>query len=230
MASELINVELEFFCLVYTGDNYDIFARRVYLGGLRLREGVTRDVIERVMHPEYNDITTANDFLLLKLNTSALEELTYVDIEEQDAKNNSSLQSIPTMVPTGLEVIPLNRDPSIPSPDERLKIMGFGVLGQNDFGLVDDLREATVFSIDDGTCMDLYGPGMIEPDSMTCAGHPNGGTDSCQGDSGGPLVSLNGTQVGVVSWVSRFLLIDAFCSLQNSFNNTPSGNLAGASG
>ncbi|XP_075161626.1 venom protease [Haematobia irritans] len=45
------------------------------------------------------------------------------------------------------------------------------------------------------------------PDTMLCAGYPEGGQDSCQGDSGGPLLlqlpNMRWVTVGIVSWGVR---------------------------
>ncbi|XP_030371238.1 venom protease [Scaptodrosophila lebanonensis] len=50
---------------------------------------------------------------------------------------------------------------------------------------------------------------MVEriPDTVICAGQPEGGQDSCQGDSGGPLLvqlpNLRWVTIGIVSWGVR---------------------------
>jgi secreted trypsin-like serine protease len=61
------------------------------------------------------------------------------------------------------------------------------------------LRHVSVPFVDDATCNDNYGGGIIS--SMLCAGGV-GGKDACQGDSGGPIVcdGGNGTVSGIVSW------------------------------
>ena len=38
-----------------------------------------------------------------------------------------------------------------------------------------------------------------EPETMICAGYPEGGKDTCEGDGGGPLV-CKGELQGIVSW------------------------------
>ena len=40
---------------------------------------------------------------------------------------------------------------------------------------------------------------QFDPDTMICAGFPQGGKDSCQGDAGGSLI-CNGELQGITSW------------------------------
>jgi len=64
------------------------------------------------------------------------------------------------------------------------------------------LREVTVPIVADSECSAAYG-GDFDPDTMICAGYPQGGKDSCQGDSGGSLFVMDGAgylHVGIVSW------------------------------
>lgn len=60
----------------------------------------------------------------------------------------------------------------------------------------DVLRKAIVPIVGD-SCASSYD--TYNPDIMTCAGYPQGGTDACQGDSGGPLV-VGDTLIGIVSF------------------------------
>lgn len=68
------------------------------------------------------------------------------------------------------------------------------------------LKEALVPVIDDGTCAQPAVNGSVgfSAETMFCAGHLAGGTDSCQGDSGGPLQApIDGggfRLIGIVSW------------------------------
>lgn len=61
----------------------------------------------------------------------------------------------------------------------------------------DTLRKAVVPVVSDANCADAYS--TYDPDSMVCAGYPEGGIDACQGDSGGPLL-VGSTVVGIVSF------------------------------
>ncbi len=59
------------------------------------------------------------------------------------------------------------------------------------------LLGVTVPVVSDESCKESYG--LFQPESMVCAGVPEGGVDTCQGDSGGPLVA-DGKLIGVTSW------------------------------
>jgi hypothetical protein len=163
--------------------------------------------VDRSIHPNFSERTTAYDFLLLKLNYSALVDVVYNPQEEDPTTttnrgNNSTNTNITTdnistatattrqgptptttttTMPTGLKTIPINRHPLNPQPNDQLKVMGFGVTDVNDAELVNDLMAVNVFAVDEQTCADFYGYG-IEPESMFCAGDVQaGGADSCQG-------------------------------------------------
>lgn len=129
-----------------------------YLGGLDLYEGVTRTPIATVSHPSYISATGGYDFMIVKLDSSALE----------DASGN----------PTGLSTIELNRDPSNPQDNDPLVVMGFGSTG--DGSLSDELMEVQVEYVSDDDCANSYGS-YFKPDIMFCAGVDEGGKDSCQG-------------------------------------------------
>mmetsp|Transcript_15674 Transcript_15674/g.17508 ORF Transcript_15674/g.17508 Transcript_15674/m.17508 type:complete len:504 (-) Transcript_15674:175-1686(-) len=138
-----------------------------------------RNIAQRSMHPDYNDETVANDFLLLKLDTPI----------------------------TTINPIPISSQGSSPADQDRLKVIGLGVTSAGGFTQPDFVREVEVTAISDSSCDNKYEEyGGIDPAVMFCAGDPNGGKDSCQGDSGGPIFTYDQatgdaiTQVGVVSW------------------------------
>lgn len=62
-----------------------------------------------------------------------------------------------------------------------------------------ELRSAEVPLVADSTCAAAFP--QYDPQSMTCAGDPQGGVDACYGDSGGPLVA-GGKLIGLTSWGS----------------------------
>ncbi|MGC1852565.1 MAG: serine protease [Solirubrobacterales bacterium] len=101
----------------------------------------------------------------------------------------------------------------IAGPSERLLwaagrpayITGWGTTSEG--GEISEiLKEALVPVIDDGTCAQpaINGSVGFSAETMLCAGHLAGGTDSCQGDSGGPLQApIDGggfRLIGIVSW------------------------------
>lgn len=62
------------------------------------------------------------------------------------------------------------------------------------FGLTEEggeppetMQRAQVPIQTEATCGKAYPDGEFDPETMLCAGFPQGGTDTCQGDSGGPL-------------------------------------------
>ena len=148
-------------------------------------------VDQQVNHPEYNDRTVENDFMLLRLNDEA-------DIEAP--------------------LLQLSNDPSDIGDGNILTVLGLGLTGESSnflegiFGggsdntLPDVLMDVDIEAYSDTRCGRAYGTGFngVKLDSMFCAGIPEGGKDSCSGDSGGPLVRRGRDgirrQVGVVSW------------------------------
>jgi secreted trypsin-like serine protease len=63
-------------------------------------------------------------------------------------------------------------------------IVGFGTTSEGG-DTPDTLQEAQVPVTTDATCASAYDD--FDPQTMLCAGFPQGGVDTCQGDSGGPL-------------------------------------------
>lgn len=79
-----------------------------------------------------------------------------------------------------------------------LNVTGWGVT-KNSKESSDELRMASVPSVNHEACNEAYKWVGGITDRMMCAGLKKGGKDACQGDSGGPLYT-NGTLYGVVSW------------------------------
>jgi secreted trypsin-like serine protease len=135
------------------------------------------NIIGEASHPDYDDDTVANDFLLLRLRESVTME---TDV-----------------------VLSLNDQFSAPTVGQDLTTLGLGATSESGYG-ADFLRDVVVKAISGDNCnsADKYA-GVIQDDIMFCAGVNGGGKDSCQGDSGGPIVIRDGDrhiQVGVVSW------------------------------
>ena len=66
----------------------------------------------------------------------------------------------------------------------------------------DKLQALDLYILMDSHCeMEDYKLSILrfDPETMICAGFPQGGKDSCQGDGGGPLV-CNGELQGITSW------------------------------
>lgn len=134
------------------------------------------EVDEIIMHPDYDDVTAANDFALFKLSRPVSESLVPI-VRPADA----ALWVAGTMATT------TGWGTTSPGGSGSRFMLGVDVPIQPD-----------------AECTGAYGAEYMVA-SMMCAGDVvNGGEDSCQGDSGGPLV-VNGPgaqklQVGVVSW------------------------------
>ncbi len=69
-------------------------------------------------------------------------------------------------------------------PGVKGTIVGYGVTSEGG-DPPKRLQQAQVPVVDDATCATAYS--TFEPQTMLCAGYPEGKIDACQGDSGGPL-------------------------------------------
>jgi hypothetical protein len=113
----------------------------VYLGGLQsFNASVIRTAIEFFVHPLYqrhepyfNDY----DFMLVKIDSSALVEGTQIDSETQS--------EIP--LPTQLAPIPLNPNETNPAPNDPLLVMVFGQTSEGG-RRSEFLRQVTVLAED----------------------------------------------------------------------------------
>jgi secreted trypsin-like serine protease len=70
------------------------------------------------------------------------------------------------------------------APDTLETIVGWGTTSEGG-DTPDTLQEAQVPITTDAYCAGAYSD--FDPQTMVCAGFPQGGVDTCQGDSGGPL-------------------------------------------
>ena len=134
--------------------------------------------IERdLIHPDYSRYELNNDVMLIKLAT---------------------ISDIPYTI--------MNLNPSYtPTAGEAVRVIGFGAT--RDRGPSSpELLAVDLEIVDSDTCYSAYWQPFfgspIEPETMLCAGSPNGGKDSCQGDSGGPLFDERGVIAGIVSFGS----------------------------
>ncbi|KAK3571127.1 hypothetical protein QTP86_001921 [Hemibagrus guttatus] len=127
--------------------------------------------VEKVIpHPDYNDRTYDNDFMLIKLL--------------QPAVFNQYVQPIPLAS-------------SCTVAGEECLVSGWG--NQINTGVIyaSVLQCLNLPVLSHSKCEGAYGSRVTN--NMFCAGYLEGGKDSCQGDSGGPVV-CNGELKGVVSW------------------------------
>lgn len=150
-----------------------------------LPDGAARSVTRLIVHPDYNQETSANDMALLELN-SPVEAGLIVPLA--DTTNDATLTAPgTTATATGwgglLGYAPGEEEPpgGQQYPDV-LQVVQIPVVANN-----------VCAEVNDGLS-----------DSQLCAGLAEGGKDTCQGDSGGPLVVDNGAggfvQIGVVSF------------------------------
>ncbi|XP_035696120.1 chymotrypsinogen A-like [Branchiostoma floridae] len=141
---------------------------------------------EIFIHPGYNDSLLTNDIAVIKL-TSPVTYTAYVyPVCLPDASTEAEVGTVCT-------------------------VTGWGAQKEGST-TTSRLLQANVPIINNTECSEKYarlteqGEGVhsIHPQSMVCAGYPEGGVDACQGDSGGPLVCKSSTGAhwlqGVVSW------------------------------
>ena len=159
------------------------FYKRVVFASSELNQGGFERIIEYQRgHPGYLPTLQDNDFLLLKLSTSA--------VVDEDGE------------PTGVVPIPLNRNASLPTTGDPIRVMGFGKTAESGAGgMSQTFQTVEIEYIDDDTCQKQYGADQFVRNVMFCSGTSDGGKDTCQGDSGGPVVDVNqGVLAGVVSY------------------------------
>ena len=127
---------------------------------------VTPDEIIR--HPSYNAATLNNDICLIYIE----EPITFDE------------KVTPVCLPPMVQL-----EDDRPQTGETCYVAGWGRLHETGKSAT-KLQELAVDIIDYETCntQESY-DGLIQDDTMLCAGFLEGGKDACQGDSGGPLVS-----------------------------------------
>ena len=150
----------------------------VWIGGTEIMEGEEATVSSVSIPPEYLGLTDRNDISILTL-----------------AEPSSQA---PTQVAGAAER-------SIWDPGTLATIAGWGATEEGG-ELPDTLQKAQVPITTDEYCESAYSDEDgwdFDPETMVCAGFPEGGVDTCQGDSGGPLFAdASGARrvVGVTSW------------------------------
>lgn len=135
------------------------------------------DVDSREIHPDFEQKSYLNDFMLLKLGGKSVQKPIKLHSVEYPTRNMTV-------------------------PFTRLFIMGWGKRIYNHSSFMSDLQEAEVQLWATSDCKASYGGRRIGNQTM-CASIA-GVTDACTGDSGGPLIAkeANDTdvQVGITSW------------------------------
>ena len=150
----------------------------VRIGSNKSGQGEQVPVSSVTISPEYLGLTSRNDLSILTLSRASTKA--------------------PTQVAAGSER-------SIWDPGTLATIAGWGVT-EEDGDLPDTLQKAQVPITTDAYCESAYSDDDgwdFDPETMVCAGYPQGGVDTCQGDSGGPLFAdASGVRrvVGVTSW------------------------------
>ena len=140
-----------------------------------------RNVIQIIVHPNYNASTSDFDIALLKLETP-------ISLGGSGATKTALVPLVPASVGD------LNGITSW--------VTGWGET-ETQVGYPPQLYEVAVPIISNTTCNDAGHYNGEITSNMLCAGLELGGKDSCQGDSGGPLVVDVGSGwqlAGVVSW------------------------------
>lgn len=167
-------------CMVHRKPK-DIFIR---VGAYNIHEEDENEnaynVIKIVSHPQYNNVSNANDISLLTLEK---------DVPFDSNKN-------PACVPN-------DNDDYV---KQNATVVGWGTTSYSGTSS-NTLKEVTIPVWPLKDCQNVYGKEKIT-DKQICAGLKQGGKDSCQGDSGGPLLRLSTTRrrfevIGVVSYGFR---------------------------
>jgi trypsin len=152
----------------------------VRIGSNKSGEGEQVPVSQVTVSPDYLGLTNRNDLSILTLEHASTHA--------------------PTQVAAGSER-------SIWNPGVLATIVGWGVTDPDDDEAPNTLQKANVPITTDAYCESAYPDDEgwdFDPETMVCAGYPEGGVDSCYGDSGGPLFAQTSTGarrvVGVTSW------------------------------
>jgi secreted trypsin-like serine protease len=153
----------------------------VRIGGHRSGQGERVPVSSVTISPEYLGLfNSRNDLSILTLSRASAQA--------------------PTRVAGGAER-------AIWNPGVLATIAGWGNTSSEGQEFPDTLQKAQVPITTDASCEASYSDADgwdFDPETMVCAGYPDGGVDTCQGDSGGPLFApaADGSRrvVGVTSW------------------------------
>ncbi len=190
-------------------------------------------IAEYRVHPDYHiDGNHNHDFLLVRLSDIEFEDAVTtkssdVDVAVQsdfippwadrklrslrsqpESQENSKQKGSRTLQESGFKYVRLNPYRNWPRAYTPVTVLGMGFVSHK-VDKVETLQHVTgdksFTTIPLSVCnaQDAY-RGMVDGESMLCAGDMEGGKDACNGDSGGPLFFYdeenNPVQIGVVSW------------------------------
>ena len=164
-----------------TGESAGDPGLSVWVGGNNLNtqsQGYRRDVVQIIVHGQYNDSTLVNDVALLKLSSAIPASIPRVLIPTMAIMNGAG------------------------APNQPATVSGWGALSLNG-GSPSRLHEVTLPIVSNVVCNAPVAYAGEINSKQICAGLAKGGKDSCQGDSGGPLWVSSGDNeyhIGIVSW------------------------------
>ncbi|MEV0682023.1 serine protease [Actinosynnema sp. NPDC050436] len=116
--------------------------------------------------------------------------------EYRSADQGSDVAVVTLARATSATPLPLADDPALYEAGTPATALGWGRTSEQ--GATSRyLLGVAVPVVSSESCATAYG--LFKPESMVCAGVPEGGRDTCQGDSGGPLAA-GGKLIGVTSW------------------------------
>ncbi|XP_078141668.1 granzyme B-like [Centroberyx gerrardi] len=138
----------------------------------RVNKKTMRYNVMKYKHPSYENVSSGNDIMLLKLS--------------RKAKLSKTMETI--QLPSQNEIIKANT---------KCIVAGWGLI-KTGGTVVDALQVVDVSTIDLKVCQEAWDQFTL-PANVTCAGGYKTNKGFCQGDSGGPLV-CNGKAVGIVSF------------------------------
>ncbi|XP_071772218.2 granzyme B-like [Centroberyx gerrardi] len=138
----------------------------------RVNKKTMRYNVMKYKHPSYENVSSGNDIMLLKLS--------------RKAKLSKTMETI--QLPSQNEIIKANT---------KCTVAGWGLI-KTGGTVVDALQVVDVSTIDLKVCQEAWDQFTL-PANVTCAGGYKTNKGFCQGDSGGPLV-CNGKAVGIVSF------------------------------
>ncbi|KAL7496961.1 hypothetical protein ACHAWT_008385 [Skeletonema menzelii] len=153
------------------GGDYDVIIGRHRHND---KDGDEVRVSKEFIHPKYNERTTNNDFMVLKLSRET----------------------------TAGTPVKINSSKSSPQDNQNVVVMGFGVTNENTQQTSNKLMEVTVKVVSDSDCGQAYG-NEFTASTMICAASPSKDSCQGD-SGGGLIIkgsnSVNDIQVGIVSW------------------------------